>query len=209
MKRFIILTLVLGLIFCGATVFANGKQRAGEKEAAQTQGPASAQPQGIQSQDVEKWKGKEVKALNDEKLGRIKNFVTENQAQGQFAVISVSGRELAVPIEALSPSRDGKYLTLNMTKDQMKDAPKFSQENLANRSYTAEVYRFYGIQPRWSDQSSGPRETTPGATPGGSSSPGASSYGAPGAAGTPGGGSPSSSGSSMDSTQGEPTGQGK
>ncbi len=84
MKRFIILTLVLGLICWGATVFAMGNKGPEKKEAAQTQGSTSAQGLGIQFQDVEKWKGKEVKALNDENLGASRTLSRTAKARANL-----------------------------------------------------------------------------------------------------------------------------
>ncbi len=207
MKHVFVIALALAVLFSGATVFAQQSRDMGTQgQERSSQSQTSSQSWGMQSQDMNKWKGKEVKGLNDEKIGSIKQFVTDNQKQAHFAVLSVSGKEIAIPMEALTPSADGKSLTVNMSKDQLKNAPQFSKSNLEDPSYRAELYRFYGVQPSFSDQSTtGSGAMSPGGTRGGSKSqsPGGSSYG------TPGGSSRSGSGPSTGSSMGESTGQGK
>ena len=205
MKKVVVITLVLAVISLGVTVFA----QQGSDRATQGQKSSAAQGQGsIQSQDTSRWVGKEVKGSDGEDIGRIRDIVSDNQGQARFAVLSVKGKHIAIPTEALSPGADGKKLTINMSKDQLKNAPEFTQNNLDAPSYKAQLYSFYGVQPSWSDPSGSPQTTPGGSMGGGMSSPDRPTYGTPGSSGSMGGGNPSTSGPSTGTSEGEPT-QGK
>lgn len=107
---------------------------------------------------VEKMIGKEVTNAKGDRLGTVKDFVLDDQGRVNFAIVSHGGflgigaTYVAVPYEALS--FDGKgHFALNLTKDQLAAAPRFDNHwgYFSDRSWTDQVYRYYGVQPRWSD----------------------------------------------------------
>ena len=106
--------------------------------------------------------GKSVVNAKGDSLGTVKDFVLDDQGRINFAVVSHGGflgigaTKVLVPYEALS--FDGKgHFALNMTKDQLAAAPRFDEHNFtyfSDRTWTDQVYRYYGVQPRWSDTES-------------------------------------------------------
>jgi hypothetical protein len=108
--------------------------------------------------EVSKMTGKEVMGMNGDKLGTIKDFVVDPNGH-VFALISggdMSGKTVAVPFEAFSfagmTGMDKDHFSLNLSKDQLSNAPDFNQSALSDRTWSEGVYRHFGIQPRWSDQ---------------------------------------------------------
>ncbi len=137
--------------------------------------------QGSGSFEVSKMTGKEIMGMNGDKLGTIKDFVVDPNGH-VFALISrddMSGKTVAVPFEAFSftgmTGMDKDHFSLNLSKDQLSNAPDFNQSALSDRTWSEGVYRHFGIQPRWSDQgmigygtqggsSQGEMSTQPGAS---------------------------------------------
>ncbi len=106
------------------------------------------------SYDISKLMGKDVKGLQGQTVGTIKDFVIDPNGH-IFALITpqdLSGKEVAVPFEAFSGLGTDNMLSLNLTKDQLANAPEFNQSTLANRDWGQQVYTQFGIQPRWSEQ---------------------------------------------------------
>src|SRR5215213_7934862 len=75
--------------------------------------------------------GMKVKNTQDEDLGKVSDLILDlNSGQAPFAVISHGGtfgagrNKTAVPFQSLQCSPDGKSLTLNATKDQLRAASK-------------------------------------------------------------------------------------
>ncbi len=108
---------------------------------------------------VEKMIGKDVKNSRGDNLGTVKDFVVDDQGRINFAILSHGGflgigaTRMVVPYEALSFDGKGNF-ALNMTKDQLAAAPRFDNSHFSyfsDRSWTDQVYRYYGVQPRWSD----------------------------------------------------------
>jgi sporulation protein YlmC with PRC-barrel domain len=102
--------------------------------------------------------GAKVENLQGENLGSIKEVVTNSEGKTTFAILSHGGvmgigdKEVAVPFEALSYQADTKHFTLDVTKEKLASAPEFKKgADLNDRSAAEEVYRFYGITPRWEE----------------------------------------------------------
>ncbi|QBQ55713.1 PRC-barrel domain-containing protein [Nitrosococcus wardiae] len=78
---------------------------------------------------------REVQSPEGEQLGRISELVVDKSGQVKYAVLSHGGtlgigeKMTAVPWDALQISKQGEYYTLNVTKEQLADAPTFSEEN--------------------------------------------------------------------------------
>ena len=92
--------------------------------------------------------GREVTDANGDHLGTIRTFVADDLGRIDFAVVSTGTKDIAVPFQALTYDSMGHY-TLNMTEQQLAEAPVFDQMHLADQTWPGTVYRYYGLTPRW------------------------------------------------------------
>ena len=92
--------------------------------------------------------GREVMDANGNDLGTIKTLVADDFGRIDFAVLDTGSKDVAVPFQALTYDSMGHY-TLNMTEAQLAEAPAFDQTYLADRTWPDQVYRYYGLTPRW------------------------------------------------------------
>ncbi len=105
--------------------------------------------------------GRPVRNSQGEYLGRVKNFVFDPNGRVTFAIIShetfwrFTEKSIAVPFEALSINPIGRGLTLNISKEKFESAPKFTAEDLVNRQRAGEIYKYYGLQPYWTEEGGG------------------------------------------------------
>jgi len=103
--------------------------------------------------DFKEMKGKEVKDNQGNLVGAVNDIVRD--ANGHvFVVISDrdTGKNIAVPSEAFSSIGQDKTLNLNLTRDQLAQAPQFDRAFMSNPGWSTELYRQYGIQPSFSGQ---------------------------------------------------------
>ncbi len=98
--------------------------------------------------------GKNVRDMNDNKLGDLKNLVLDfNTGCALFGILpgdSVDKRDqdIAIPTTALKWNENQKYLVLNITKDQLAQAPAFNEKNWPNmtdRSFIDKVYAHFNV----------------------------------------------------------------
>ena len=62
-------------------------------------------------------------------------------------------RLIAIPFSALS-RRNSEHYVLHMSRDMIRRAPSFDEDhwpNLADRSWSGEVYRYFGQTPYWTE----------------------------------------------------------
>jgi len=109
-----------------------------------------------------KIRGASVRDENGKKFGEIRDLVIDPQAPGHilFAVVrpgrslEFSGdRLLAIPFGALT-ARDPRHYDLHMSREMIRKAPSFDEDhwpNLQDRSWSADVYRYFGQSPYWTD----------------------------------------------------------
>ncbi len=105
--------------------------------------------------------GLKVEDQQGKKVGEIKDLITDPQEPGRiiFAVLDPArslefghDRLMAIPFNALLRSGMEHVYVLNMTRDKLAKAPSFDEDhwpNPADRSWSAEVYRYYGLTPYW------------------------------------------------------------
>ncbi len=105
----------------------------------------------------------EVKDQQGEKLGKIEDLLMDPQESRRivFAVLDPArslefghGRLVAIPFTALSRSDTEHIYILSVTRDKLTKAPSFDDDhwqNVADRSWSAEVYRYYGQTPYWTE----------------------------------------------------------
>ncbi len=100
--------------------------------------------------------GAPVRTSKGDEVGRVNDLVidlTKNQLV--YLVLSdVGEREekmVAVPFKELSKG-DGNVYTVRVTKEKLLDSPAFAWSDVSDRKYAENVYRYYGLQPRWSEE---------------------------------------------------------
>lgn len=94
-----------------------------------------------------------------ENLGKIEELMLDlEKGRVAYAVISFGGflgmgeKLFAVPFEALKLDASREHFTLDVNKDKLKNAPGFDKSNppkASDRTWGAEVYKFYGQKPYW------------------------------------------------------------
>ncbi len=94
-----------------------------------------------------------------EKLGKIEEIMLDlEKGRVAYAVLSLGGflgmgeKLFAVPFEALRLDATREHFTLDVDKEKLKKAPGFDKHNppqAADRTWGAEVYKFYGYKPYW------------------------------------------------------------
>ena len=111
-------------------------------------------------QKASKLIGMTVKNLQDEKLGKVDNFIVDLPAGRIVTVILSSGGFLgigdelsAVPPSALRFNSERDTVLLDTTKDALANAPHFKSSqwpDMADSGYAEGVYRAYNVQPYFS-----------------------------------------------------------
>lgn len=113
---------------------------------------------GIRSYEISQLYGSYVKNPQGEYLGRIEDFIIENDRVAYLIVthggfVGMGGKLIAVPFEACSLDPKGPGFVLNVSKEKMRSAPAyFRSADLASRKWAEDSYRFFGLQPYWTDE---------------------------------------------------------
>jgi sporulation protein YlmC with PRC-barrel domain len=89
------------------------------------------------SQTVTDWYKQNVYDQNNQKLGEITDLLVNQSGQIEAAMVGVGGflgageKDVAVSFSAIKPTKknDKTYLTLNTTKDALKNAPGFKYDS--------------------------------------------------------------------------------
>ena len=95
-----------------------------------------------------------------EGLGKIEELMLDlEKGRVAYAVLSMGslgvgmGEKLfAIPFEALKLDATREHFTLDVDKDKMRNAPSFDKNNppqASDRTWGAQVYKFYGYKPYW------------------------------------------------------------
>ncbi len=103
--------------------------------------------------------GKPVMNHQGQYLGRVKDLVYDQDGRMIFAIVGfgkywrVIGEDsVAVPFSALTYDPKGKDLVADISWDNFRSAPRFSKNELMDRQQEAEVYRYFGQQPYWTEK---------------------------------------------------------
>jgi hypothetical protein len=115
--------------------------------------------------DVNRLIGTQVKNSEGEGLGSINDFVFDQGGRVIFAVLDHDSRFVAIPFSALSISGatpEEAKVVLNVDKQKLDGAPEFDRTKaMADRRWAADIYRYFGQQPYWTEPEAQP-ETVPG-----------------------------------------------
>jgi sporulation protein YlmC with PRC-barrel domain len=103
--------------------------------------------------------GAKVINTEQEDLGKIEDLVIDaRNSRVAYAILSFGGvlglgdKHFAIPWEALTFDLSQKVAVLDIDKNRLKNAPGFDKEDwpdLANQTWGAEVYEYYGFRPYW------------------------------------------------------------
>ncbi len=72
---------------------------------------------------------REVRNSQGEKLGRVSELVLDQSGQVKYAVLSHNEKMTAVPWDALEIAEKGKYYILDVSQEELSNAPTFTEEN--------------------------------------------------------------------------------
>lgn len=103
--------------------------------------------------------GDSIVNLKGENLGKIEELMLDLETgRVAYAILSFGGflgmgeKLFAIPFEALKLDGSREHFTLDVNKDKLKNAPGFDKNNppqATDRTWGAEVYKFYGYKPYW------------------------------------------------------------
>ena len=92
-------------------------------------------------------------------LGRIEDFVVDSDGRIAFAIITqpgvlgIRGKAVAVPFQTLTLGSERNEFVLDMSREEFASAPTFDKKaNLANREWAGQVYKYFGLQPYWTEE---------------------------------------------------------
>lgn len=99
--------------------------------------------------------GEDVVGMGEESLGDIKEIMLDMRSgQVAYAVLAFGGlfglgeKLFAVPWQALRLDTVNKRFILNVSKDQLANAPGFDKDNwpdMADQAWSRQVHSFYGM----------------------------------------------------------------
>src|SRR6478672_6593207 len=131
--------------FCAAADEQSQKEEQKSQQQTQQQGEKSKDEIKVSEQDMEqkvsdvnkasKLKGMEVRNKQNEKIGKISDLVIDlKNGRVAYAVLSSGGtlgggKNVAVPIQALTVEKGKKDLLLNVDKQELKEAPGFAKND--------------------------------------------------------------------------------
>lgn len=126
----------------------------------------TARPTGQSSRDrwyqrVTQWQkasdltGKDCHNTQNEDLGRISDLLIDpDTGRILYGILASGGNRYAIPYSALSMSSDAKKYIVNVSKDQLKNAPSFTDDrwpNVSDERWAVEVHRYYKVEPYWTE----------------------------------------------------------
>ena len=123
----------------------------------------------ISSENIE---GMNVYDPNGNKIGQI-DYLLIDKVSGivRYAVMSFGGflgigdSHYPLPWNAIKYDSEREGYIANVTEDQLKDAPEFSDDSWMDRDWEERWHQHFGTQPYWGEQRpSSESQTSPGPT---------------------------------------------
>lgn len=111
-----------------------------------------------ETSEVSKLLGTSIKNPQGENLGTITDVVPGPESPITFVVLSYwisddMQKRVAVPLTALACN--GKDCVLDANKDALDSAPNFvSEDDLGEPKLAGDIYRYFGLQPYWTEEGS-------------------------------------------------------
>lgn len=118
------------------------------------------EPQSLSASTIT---GDDVRNLDGDNLGHIEELVIDiDSGRVNYAVLSSGGflgvgdKLFAIPWDLLTVDTDNKEVVLDLSKETLENAPGFDKDSwpdIHDRSWVGDVYRYYGREPYWEDES--------------------------------------------------------
>jgi hypothetical protein len=107
------------------------------------------------AEDFSRWSAMNGARVEVFETGARVDDLIINLSDGRIAFISISGiperKVVAVPFSFLTRTADNR-LALNLMEDELEEAPSYeSGRDFKGRTWAEGVYRFFGVQPYWSE----------------------------------------------------------
>jgi sporulation protein YlmC with PRC-barrel domain len=158
-------------LICGAALAILGVAAAPLIAQTQTTTTSSTSTSYVQTSKIV---GTKVKASNGEEVGVIKDVILD-RSNGCMAYTVLStggvgtrvtggGKLVAVPWSVYTVSPDAGYLTVNVDRQRIYDAPVFEYSRISDTTYTTNVFSHFGVSAGVGVSYSGATSTTTGAT---------------------------------------------
>jgi sporulation protein YlmC with PRC-barrel domain len=103
--------------------------------------------------------GDKVRNPEGDNLGNLEEIVIDLETgRVSYAVLATGGfmglgdKYFAIPWDMLSVDTVNKEVVLDVSKDKLENAPGFDKDNwpdIHDRTWVADVYRYYGHDPYW------------------------------------------------------------
>ncbi len=112
-----------------------------------------------------------VKDRTGKDIGSVSNLIFDRSGKVSYVILShggvagMGGKKIAVPAGAvtLSGSEEKKQVMVNASEADLNSAPEYnSLADLVSPKFTETTYRFFGIQPQWSEQGASGGQQTEG-----------------------------------------------
>ena len=145
--------LIAGAILAACFILGSGFQNSGNQSTYQNRSGNQQQPMAYNK--ASEIVGMNVRNQNDEKLGEIKDVVFDLKNEHvAYAVLGTGGlmnseKYYAVPLNAFTPSADGKHLVLHADKNKLETAQGFDKKSWPSISNPS-----WGAQPFWENPNS-------------------------------------------------------
>jgi sporulation protein YlmC with PRC-barrel domain len=99
--------------------------------------------------------GKDIHNMQNEDVGKITDCLVDPDAgRILYGVLAHSGKRFAIPWNALTLTSDAKRFQVDVTKEQLKNAPVLAGDswpNVADERWALEVHKFYRVDPYWTE----------------------------------------------------------
>ena len=105
--------------------------------------------------------GDKIRNPDGENLGNLEEIVIDLETgRVSYAVLAAGGfmglgdKYFAVPWAMLTVDTDNKEVVLDVSKETLENAPGFDKDNwpdIHDRTWVADVYRYYGHDPYWEE----------------------------------------------------------
>ncbi len=143
------------------------QQQTGQEQPKMAAGQQKQDQYAQQLQNSDDIQGMKIQNQQGEEVGSIDKVVIDTQA-GQVAYVvltsggfwGIGGEKVVVPWNALKmqpteqaqAGQQGPVLVLNVTKDQLKQAPQGDLKKTLDRNQGREIHQYYGVSPYWEGQ---------------------------------------------------------
>ncbi len=64
-------------------------------------------------------------------------------------------KSYAIPFTALNYDKEKKHFVLDISREKLQAGPVFKKDDLTNHEWAADVYKYYGLQPYWTEKGAG------------------------------------------------------